>query len=150
MAYSEPVNLKHLGACSAIGSGGDYMRKECVEAESSFDKWDPNTPAPQKAMLFAHAINSKRLGDELIGQAGPDWGGYIEYAFFDPVNERWNRGPRSLNLFMYCKDIGDNSFTFHLIGRAIAYDPGSPVGRILSLNARPDFIELGDFILEEI
>lgn len=140
MTAYECRQLKHLGMCSAIGSGTTEIWKLVEAIEESIDRWPP-THGMDKAVQCASAINAKRLVQELRGEQAPDhWGGFLEWAVMDQKG-KWHRGPRETHLFMEGVVQENCYIAAFLVQRAIGYDP---VGRILSMEADANF----DFMLE--
>lgn len=129
MCAVSPRSLKHLGLCSAIGSGTEEIWDIVSQLEMSISEND-FMDGEEKAIRFASAFNAKRLVHELRGEKSPDnWGGYVEWAYLDRKN-KWQRGPREIHLFLEAQIDAEGRLSAHLVPHAIAYDPA---GRILTL-----------------
>ena len=90
--------FKCLGKCYISGSGTPDLLRNIVQFEERMSK-EVSPPDGIAAHWLAIDINALRLADEVNGRTG-GWGGYVEHAYLDRDNHRWQRGPRALHLFM--------------------------------------------------
>src|SRR5262249_20050766 len=110
----------------------------------------PQANAFDIALGFAQAFNAGRLSDELMRGPTNSWGGYVEWAYFNHIERAWVRGPKSANIFYVARPNDDGLYEIKLLPRAIGYDPGGEVGRILVLTRERDRMFSREFILESI
>ncbi|MEW5686344.1 MAG: hypothetical protein AB1942_15620 [Pseudomonadota bacterium] len=119
-----------LGLVGAIGKGGASMLNVARQFARTLDGMAA-TSASERIRGFAAAINGKRLADELMGHIAEDTGGYVEFAAYDPANDTWTRGPRSLSFFI---KLDRSCGAAEMIGRVVAYEPTGG-GRMLTLDS---------------
>jgi len=148
------TDTKYYGRCGASGTGA----RELIETAKNFDEQQAarhqqvveDNCSIGRTIAFAQSLNSIRLAREIAGQGAKDWGGYIEWAFLDPGQKEWVRGPNTLNLFYVVTPLSDRRFSINSLGRAIAYDPGVDHGRIVSVWISPEGGGYHDFILQDM
>lgn len=127
------VDFGHMERCTAIGTGIDDLIALCKNADDNFtSSWDSVLATPiDKIIGLGNYINATRLAREMVVGPAKGWGGYVEWAYFNPARRSWERGPPTLNLF-YEPVVGpDNQAGVRQLGRAVAYDPGPETGRVL-------------------
>jgi hypothetical protein len=127
-------DTKSFGMCGVTGSGGSDLRRLVEEFDKSYSR-PAGASAWDVARTLAGGINGERLGDEILGEAENHWGGYVEWAAYDARAVAWRRGPRTLNLFFVADADENDIYDIRLVHRAIAYDPGDKVGRVMSLTS---------------
>jgi hypothetical protein len=119
--------LQHLGQCASVGSGAeDLMRLARA--------WDPQFAIMRQIGVPVHEVICGLAGAQANGKiiaeyfglddyTGPDWGGYVEYAYFDYTKLTWRMGEPRLHL-LYIVSGPPGSHMPSIYPFFIAYDPG--------------------------
>lgn len=131
------VETVNLGRCSAIGSGSSELMDIARWYDQTLSRGSKINRTNVYEMIHGvtSAINGHRLLNEMmkVNHQFDSWGGYMEYLAFDINTHKWFRSPPVLNLFFQAKLCADGVLTTGMLGRAIAYDPGPELGRVLSV-----------------
>jgi len=147
MSYNEQRSYKQLGMTDAIGSGRDDLLAYCDRYDAAFEAENPPLSAPDKALVMGLTLAAERIADEMAGAYSNGWGGYVEMGFYLPEAKRWERAPSCVHLYAVAHTTSDGRWSARLFPRAVAYDPGHDVGRILSIHAENGVPVLREFLL---
>lgn len=135
MARGAIGKVGNFGMCSAIGSGEEDLLSRIDAHQERFTKILEINPIEAVRGIAGH-INGARLAEEIAtnGKVPNHWGGYVEYVYFDPISQTWQRGSKHLNLFYHLKKVKPDLMVGTLVQRAVMYDPGVERGKILAIN----------------
>lgn len=130
-----PYEFEHLGTCFVTGNGRDDLLRSATQFnQQMIDSGAP--PDGTAAHWFAIDANAIRLAEEVNGNVGR-WGGYLEYAYLNRRADRWERGPRTLHVFMNGIPQQQDRISLEPVPRIVAYDPGPDIGRLVSVLFEP-------------
>lgn len=127
---SAPFSLEQYGLCAAIGSGENDLTELLDLANVQINS---KTHPVQKISMLAHSVNGNRLAKEYLSRNSNNWGGFVEYCYFDLATGKWIRGESSLNILCMIKPK-DKNVQVSVVPRVIAYDPRGENPCVLSMS----------------
>lgn len=145
-----------LNDVRAIGSGGVRLSEMVMTMSGNMALRSPFQSLEPPLTEYLRGLISSVINSRLATEMGfnppycEDWGGFIEYTYFDLESLSWRRGPRSLHLF-YGSQLDDNGkIQTGVLPHAIAYDPGGLHGRVLTVTIENGHSVLHQWYLENV
>ena len=131
------AELEYLGRCVAIGSGAEQLLREIELRDRDIRSMPPEKQQYVYAQIFGacSAINAQRMIDETNPTiATQSWGHFLEYAYFNVEERKWERQKRQAYLYLVAGTCEDGISTAIPLPRFVAYDASDKFGRVAAFS----------------